>query len=569
LESSHLNEIVKAVIDGKYGAAAELCEKAHSAGIEARRIVTEGLSKGMVETARAYRSKGMYLDAIIRSAATFQLGVASLQAHLQREKQAPAGRVVVGVPDGPWTIGKSIVSAVMSAYDFEVFDAGSDVEPKDIARKAAETKAEIVAVGLYLAYRAAESAAELEQELVKLGIRHKVRVILSGPCATKKLAAELGADAYAEDALDVVNSSLKFCQELGSEMRPVDRIQATLRLQEPDRVPLMPLSMAFSAQYAGVPYEAYLTRAEALTEAEVKTARAFGWDAAIVSNDVASSCGAFGAEVTLGKDGLSRITGPAIRLENAAEDFEKLRSKPPTYYLDQGRIGMMIEATRLIKAEVGDEMAVVGWTQGPFQGVMALFATNPRVFLLMDNQPELLNEILDWFGDFQFEYSRAMVEAGADFIGAGESSGYFMSPETFEKFCYAPEKKTYGRIAALGAPVIIHCCGYVPQCIKFAPEVNPGGAIHFDHQVNMARAKQEIGDRMTVMGNIDTNSVLQLGSAKDVEKACKKAIEAGGSGGGLILSGGCEIPKDMPHENMNAMLKAVQRYGRYPLEARS
>jgi uroporphyrinogen decarboxylase len=200
---------------------------------------------------------------------------------------------------------------------------------------------------------------------------------------------------------------------------------------------------------------------------------------------------------------------------------------------------------------------------------MALFATNPRVFLLMDNAPELMVEILDWFGDFQFEYSKAMVEAGADLIGAGESAGYFMSPETFKQFVHAPEKKTYGRIAALGAPVIVHCCGYVPQCIQFAPEVNPGGAIHFDHQVGLDKAKRQIGDRITLMGNIDTNSVLQLGSAEDVEKACKKAIEAAAPGGGFILSGGCEIPKDMPHENMHAMLKAVQRHGRYPLEARS
>jgi uroporphyrinogen decarboxylase len=547
----------------------ELCEKAHSAGVEARDIITRGLSKGMVETARRYRSKGMYLDSIIRSAATFQIGVASLQSHLEKEKRASVGRVVLGVPDGPWTIGKSIVSAVMSAYDFEVFDAGSDVDPRDIAKKAAETKAEIVAVGLYLAHRAAQSAAELEDELVSLGIRHKVRVVISGPCATKKLASERGADAYAEDALAVVTASLGFCQELSAQMTPSNRIATALRLEEPDRVPLLPLSMAFSAKYAGTPYAAYLTEAEALAEAEVKTARAFGWDAAIVSNDVAGSCGAFGAEVTLGKDGLSRITGPAIRLDHAAEDFEKLRQNPPGYYLDKGRVGMMIEATGLIKAEVGDEMAVVGWTQGPFQGVMALFATNPRVFLLMDNSPDLLVEILDWFGDFQFEYAKAMVEAGADLIGAGESSGYFMSPETFERFVYDPEKKTYARIAALGAPVIVHCCGYVPQCIKFAPEVNPGGAIHFDHQVNLTKAKRQIGDRITLMGNIDTSSVLQLGSPKDVEKACRKAIRAAAPGGGFILSGGCEIPKDMPHENMHAMLKAVQRHGSYPLEAKS
>jgi uroporphyrinogen decarboxylase len=133
---------------------------------------------------------------------------------------------------------------------------------------------------------------------------------------------------------------------------------------------------------------------------------------------------------------------------------------------------------------------------------------------------------------------------------------------------YDAEKKTYARIAGLGAPVIVHCCGYVPQCLGFAPEVNPGGAIHFDHQVNIGKAKKEIGDRITLMGNIDTNSVLQLGSSKDVEKACRKAIEAAAPGGGFFLSGGCEIPKDMPHENMRAMLKAVEEYGTYPIETK-
>ncbi len=568
MTSNRIREIVTLVMEGGYGDIVERCEQAHESGLSAREIVIDGLSKGMIETAGLYRRKGMYLDSIIRSAAAFQMGLAALQPYLEAEKKTPIGRVVLGVPDGPWVIGKDIVSAVLRAHDFEVMDAGSDVSPQEIAARAQEQKADIVAVGLYLAYRAAASVGELQEELVRLGIRHKVKVVISGPSATRRLASELGADAYARDALELVDLSRAFCKELSTRMAPAGRIMKTLSLQEPDRVPFLPLSMAFSAKYAGIPYSDYLTRAEALAEAEVRTARAFGWDAAIVSNDVAGCCGAFGAKVVLGKDGLSRIAGPAIRIDKAKEDFERLRSKPASHYLNMGRIPMMIEAVRRVKAEVGDEMAVVGWTQGPFQGVMTIFATDPSVFFLMDNEPELLNEILGWFGDFQVEYARAMVEAGADIIGAGESAGYFMSPETFKRFVHDHEKETYARIRALGAPVIVHCCGYVPQCIVFSPEVNPGGAIHFDHQVNLTKAKKEIGDRITLMGNIDTNSVLQLGSAKDVEKACRKAIEAAAPGGGFILSGGCEIPRDMPAENMQAMLRAVQEYGVYPISAK-
>jgi uroporphyrinogen-III decarboxylase len=132
---------------------------------------------------------------------------------------------------------------------------------------------------------------------------------------------------------------------------------------------------------------------------------------------------------------------------------------------------------------------------------------------------------------------------------------------------FAYEKELYKRITDYGAPVLIHCCGYVPQCIKFAPLVNPGGAIQFDYQVNLKWAKDLIGNKVTIMGNLDCNRVLHLGSKEDVMEACRRAIGDAAPGGGFWLSGGCEIPRDMPYENMDAMLKAIKEYGRYPIVA--
>ncbi len=128
MNTGHIDEILEAVTAGSYGAIMELCEKAHAAGLQAREIVTHGLSRGMVKTAKLYRKRGMYLDSIVRSAAAFQMGMACLQSHLEEEKQVPVGRIVLGVPDGPWTIGKDIVAAVLRAHDFDVFDA----DPKRI-----------------------------------------------------------------------------------------------------------------------------------------------------------------------------------------------------------------------------------------------------------------------------------------------------------------------------------------------------------------------------------------------------------------------------------------------------
>lgn len=563
MKSSTLDEIVNGVVDGNYENIIELCERASQEGHTASEIILKGLSEGMIRSGKTYGKKGMFLDSILWSAAAFQLGLASVSSQVETERAQKTGKVALAVMDGPWTIGKDIVSAVLGASNFEVIDAGSDVSPEEVVTAVKKSGADIVAIGLYLSYRA-DTIAQLSEELFRAGLRQKTQIILSGPSANRKLAREFGADAYARTADDIAKLARKIVSERKSEMTSRERVMTALSHREPDRVPLVPFAMTFSARFAGIPFKTYVSDAAALAEAEVKTARAFGWDAAIVSSDVGAYASAFGAEVHMPEDDVPRLMGPAIRLECAREDFEKLDS--PESYIDRGRAAEMIQAVGKIKKEVGDELAIIGWTEGPFQGTMLLFGADPRALFITKQDPGLLKEIIAWYAEFEFEVAKAMIDQGADIIGAGESVGYFMSPKTFLEYVHPFEKATFKKITEYGAPVLIHCCGYVPQCIGFAPEVNPGGAIQFDYQVSLAKAKKQIGDTVTIMGNLDCNRLLHLGSEKDVEKACRKAIEQAGPRGGFWLSGGCEIPRDMPYENMRAMLRAIKEYGRYPLK---
>jgi uroporphyrinogen decarboxylase len=562
MKSGILEQIADSVVGGDYEKTVELCGQALQEGHPAADIIVEGLSAGMTRSGKTYGKKGMFLDSILWSAAAFQMGLATVSSQSEAEPLTKAGTVVLGVMDGPWTIGKDIVGAVLRAHNFEVIDAGADIPPEQIVEAVRQSRADIVAIGLYLSYRA-EKIAELEEELFKAGLRQKTKIILSGPSANRKIAKQFGADIYAKTAEDVARQAGKAIKERATEMTSRQRVMAALNHTEPDRVPFVPFAMTFSARFAGIPFKRYVSDAAALAEAEVKTARAFGWDAAIVSTDVGAYASAFGAEVHMPEDDVPRLAGPAIRLECPREDFEKL--DPPESYIDRGRVADMIQAVGLIKKEVGDELAVIGWTEGPFQGTMLLFGADPMALFLTKQDPGLLKEIIAWYGEFEFAVAKAMIDAGADIIGAGESVGYFMSPETFKEYVYPFEKKTFKKIREYGAPVLIHCCGYVPQCIGFSPEVNSGGAIQFDYQVSLAKAKKQIGDTITIMGNLDCNRLLHMGTEKDVEQACKKAIEQAGPGGGFWLSGGCEIPRDMPYANMRAMLRAIKEYGRYPI----
>lgn len=558
-----IGKISKAVVNGDYEGIGNLCQEAIDSGIEPNTILIDGLSNGMRAMARLYGKKGMYLDKVLWSTAAFHFGNAFLSSRGQQEKEPPKGRVVIGVPDGPWTIGSDIVASVLTASGFEVIDAGADVGPEVIAKKAKEVDADVVAVGLYLSYRI-PMLVELEKKLLEYGIRQRVRTIISGPSTNPRIAAEVGADAYCADAVAIAKTAERFIDELKKGMTSRDRVLTSLSLKQPDRVPLVPFAMTFSARHGGIPFSAYCNGGRALAEAEVATALKFGWDAVIASSDVGVYAEAVGAKVEIPHDDVPRLIGPALRWDHAQEDFRKL--KDPKHYTTSGRLARFMEAVQYMKEMVGDRLAVIGWTEGAFQGTMLLFGADPRAIFITRQDPALLKEIFGWYNEFAFECARIMAGYGADIIGSGESVAYYLSPETFEEYVLPFEQELYSRInRELGVKVLIHCCGYVPQCLKFAPLTNAYGAIQFDYQVKLPWAKKLIGDKVTIMGNLDCNRLLHLGTPQEVEKACKKAIAAAGKGGGYWLSGGCEIPRDMPDENMHAMLRAIKQFGTYPL----
>lgn len=559
-----IEEIKNAVLEGDYENIGFLCKNALEAGEIPQTIITGGLAKGMWEVANIFGKKGMYLDKVLFSAAAFNYGNMAIHSAIKKTKR-PKGKVVIGVPDGPWTIGPDIVMAVLSARGYEVHNAGSDVGPHAIAKKAKEVGADIVATGLYLSYRI-HMLEELEEDLKKLGIRHKMKTIISGPAANKSLAARIGADAYGINALEIVDIIDKFIEADKKKMTGRERVMTAIDLKEPDRVPLVPFAMTFCAKQYGIPFSEYVSKGKSLAEAEVNTAKRFGWDAVIASCDTAVFAEPVGAHSIIPNDDVPRITSAAIRWDNAVEDFKKL--KDPAAYVGVGRLGEYLSSVKYMKEMVGNELAIIGWTEGPFQGAMLLMGADPRAMFLLRQAKPLINEILEWYSEYAFQCAKVFVNNGADIIGSGASASYFLSPEAFEEFVLPYEQKLYKRINdELGVKVLIHSCGYVPQCLKFAPLVNAMGIIQFDYQVNLKWVKKLVGDKITLMGNLDCNRILHMGTPEEVEEACQKAIEVAAEGGGFLLSGGCEIPRDMPYENMDRMLKACIKYGTYPVLA--
>ena len=100
-------------------------------------------------------------------------------------------------------IGKTIVCSMLSAAGFEVTDVGCDVAPEAFVAKVKEVKPDLLLLSALLTTTMPNQAKTIEA-LKAEGLRESVKVMIGGAPTTRAWADEIGADGYAEDAIEAV-----------------------------------------------------------------------------------------------------------------------------------------------------------------------------------------------------------------------------------------------------------------------------------------------------------------------------------------------------------------------------
>ena len=75
--------------------------------------------------------------------------------------------------------------------------------------------------------------------------------------------------------------------------------------------------------------------------------------------------------------------------------------------------------------------------------------------------------------------------------------------------------------------------------------------------------KQKYGAQVCLIGNIDLDYTLTLGTEEEVEREVRDRIEKVGRGGGYIISSANSITNYCKLENIRAMARTVEKYRRY------
>lgn len=342
-------------------------------------------------------------------------------------------------------------------------------------------------------------------------------------------------------------------------MESLERVLTVLDGGLPDRVPVCLENFMHACAVAGVSLQDYCVSGEVMAATHLAAWRRFGHDLIDLENGVTALAGAAGCTVEIPDDqNAPWVIAPAI---GSIEEIDALRPIDPTR---DGTLPAMVEATRLLAAELGDRVCILAEAdQGPFSLAAQIVGIEDFLVALMDpRKAELVERLLAYTTEQVVTYASALLAAGAHLTMMGESVAGpdVCSPDVYRRYALPWERRVVEAIAARGGTIGIHICGDATGIIE--DMVSTGARfLQVDFKIDRVRCKAAAAGRTTLIGTVDPSGVLTLGTPDDVRAAAEEDLRILSPGGGFILSPGCSLPYPAPDANVDALLAAAHAWG--------
>jgi uroporphyrinogen decarboxylase len=346
----------------------------------------------------------------------------------------------------------------------------------------------------------------------------------------------------------------------GDTMTSKERTVAALTGKPYDRIPVNLLISDHAARVIGVSVGEYNQSAELLARGQIEAWLRYGAD------NVNTGPGLTGIAEAIG----SRIAFPdstpyvAENIVNEEADLDRLTVPDPE---KAGRLPLFLEAATIVLKEVGDQVGLAMTTAGPFTTAAAIRGTD-RFLRDLHKNPQFAHRLLRLATDSILRFAASAIGVGAR-IGLADptASGTMISPKQFREFALPYLNEVTAGITELsGFAPSLHICG---NTSKIWPEMADTGVsvLSLDDAVDLEAAKNAVGSRVALLGNIRPTAAMYLGTPDDVRDNARECLaKAWDTPKGYILGLGCGLPIDTPPENIHALVRAARELGRWPLD---
>lgn len=192
-----LENLKKAVIGYDREGAADWARKAVQEKIDPIKAL-DVMTVAIRQIGDGFGKGELWLPDLVGAAAAMTAATPIIEEEIKRvgARRESVGTVVIGTVYGDiHTIGKTMVSTLLTADGFSVNDLGINVTAESFVDGINTYTADILAMSALMTTTAPEQRKVIET-LKKEGLRDKVKIMVGGGAITQEFADSIGADGY-------------------------------------------------------------------------------------------------------------------------------------------------------------------------------------------------------------------------------------------------------------------------------------------------------------------------------------------------------------------------------------
>lgn len=200
----NFDELTKSVVDGQVAEAAGLTQKALTAQVPAKEVLDKGLLPAMNLVGTDFENGQIFLPELLMAGDAMKASIELLRPGLSSTGAAYVGKYVIGTVEGDLhDIGKNIVILMLEGNGWEVTDLGRDISPQRFGEEIEKGDYDILGLSALLTFTMPKMP-ETINFLKNAGLRDRVKIMVGGAPLNQAFADQIGADAYARDAVEAV-----------------------------------------------------------------------------------------------------------------------------------------------------------------------------------------------------------------------------------------------------------------------------------------------------------------------------------------------------------------------------
>lgn len=344
-----------------------------------------------------------------------------------------------------------------------------------------------------------------------------------------------------------------------NNMKPLERVLAVLRLEEPDRVPHFEWEHHSRTVHALTGGGDYFDLIEQLDIDAVMVAPQYRFEE--IGGDLIRD--EWGAVRRCSEEGGAIVVDDRAIIKTS-DDLEQWEPPDPDDPFRYRTIQTAVErfgGERAIFLQIRD----VWSPPRDYLGYVQLFIQ------LIDN-PALVEDIVQKCVTHYIRIIERSAEMGINVVMSGDdiadNKGPMLSPEMWERIFIPHFQELVDAIHAAGLYYWKHSDGNMYDLLDSIVDAGADGIDPVDPLGGMELrvVKDRYGQRTAIKGNVDQTDLLTNGSSDEIVEAVKRCIQDAGPNGGYVCSTSNMIHSGIDPERYLVMVNAIRKYGHYPLD---